>query len=981
MVRNFLKTLLTDEYKEMLVHHEVISESEPEYRQPEPKLNASIVEALRKAGVERLYTHQTRALEIIRAGKNPVSITPTASGKTLSYNIPIIEDFLNRDGGHALYLFPLKALEQDQLKQLNALTSNLPQPNRFRAEIYDGDTPPDVRAKIRADFPRFLLTNPEMLHLAVANYHRGWIKFLKGLKFIVIDELHTYKGIFGSHMAQLFRRLDRICRHYGSHPRYIASSATISNPVELAENLTGKPFVLIEESGAPASKRHYVFMNPEISVYTIASRLFRLGLELGLKTIVFTKARKITELIYQWVLEAEPELKGWISAYRAGFLPEERREIERKLHQEELLGVISTSALEMGVDIGSLDLCILVGYPGSISATFQRGGRVGRKAESTVVLLAQQNALDQYFMSKPRDFFERSFEAAVVDRENRHILKKHIICAAAEIPITPKDSVYNPVKYTDILSELVSEGALQQSADGKRWFAVDTHPHRNVDLRASGAIYTITESSGQIIGSISGGNAFSECHPGAIYLHKGRQYLVSGLDLQIRNVSVKSTDVPYYTTANSQKDTEIISRRTSKPMVNFTLHLGELKVTEWITGYEKRRLFTQESMGTFPLDLPEQSYRTVGLWMEIPRAAREWCESEGMHFMGGIHGIEHILLSLVPLFALCDRRDMGGISLVEHAGVKGPAVFLYDGYPGGVGLAERIYEIFDRLLERTLKLVSTCPCENGCPSCIHSPRCGSGNYPLDKKAVIALLEKFTGQGGFSIRYIPHTPEKAPKTVKEVEPRGIKEKVEENNRDSRKIQPIETIEPPEPAVVTEKELKETLFFDLETQLSSDDVGGWGNIKDMRLAVGVTLDLKTRKYRIYYEEDAAELVKALEMANIVVGFNLHRFDYTVLQPYGLVDPSKIRTLDMLKEIERVLGHRLSLDAVCSATLGAKKSADGLQSVAWFKKGRLDLVTAYCQKDVELTRDLYLFGKENGYILYEHRKRGLTRIPVRW
>ena len=956
MIKRFLKELLKDEYKEFLIHHEVIQSQEAQYADPDPPLNNDIVNALRSEGINDLYIHQTNALDIVRSGGNPVSITPTASGKTLTYNIPILEEFLKNDSGHAIYIFPLKALEQDQKKKLTSLTNNIPNITRLRSAVYDGDTPPAERSKIRANFPRFLLTNPEMLHLAISQFHKGWSKLLKNLRFVVIDELHTYKGIFGSNMAQLFRRLDRLCTYYGANPQYIASSATISNPVELAENLTGKKFTLVEESGAPTSKRHYVFMNPDESVYTLATKLFRLGLKLGLKTIVFTKARKITELIYQWILEAEPELEGLISAYRAGFLPEERREIESKLESGELSGVISTSALEMGIDIGTLDLCILVGYPGTISATFQRGGRVGRRSESAVVMLAQQNALDQYFMRNPRDFFGRSFESAVVDRENKFIMKKHIVCAAAELPITKNDSYYNPHNYKNIFADLEKEGSLQRSADGEKWFSVKKSPHRDVDLRASGAVYTITDSQGHIIGSVSGANVFSECHPGAIYLHRGRQFHVSNLDLENHNVTVKETDVPYYTSANSQKDTEILTVESSRDMGHVKLHFGELKVTEWMTGYEKKRLHTQERLGSFPLDLPEQSYQTVGLWIEIPRDDRDFCDSEGLNFMGGIHGIEHLMLALAPLFVLSDRGDMGGISLVEHAGVKGPAIFLYDGYPGGVGLAARLFEIFEKLMSKALTFVTKCPCEDGCPSCIYSPRCGSGNHPLDKKAVTALLEIFLG-----LRL------QVPQVEKVI--------FSENNKT------VESEEPPpvqrQIAVMHPK----ILVFDLETQLSSDDVGGWNNIHKMKLAVGVTYEVHSRKTRIYYEEDAPMLIKALEMADMVIGFNLVGFDYTVLHPYGLVDPKKIKTLDLMLEIQNVLGHRLSLQALTSATLDAEKTADGLQSVQWVKQGKMDLVTKYCQMDVELTKDLYLYGKQNSYVLYENKNRGLVRVPVKW
>ena len=948
MLKRFLKEFQSDEYKDMFVYHRSIPESEAEFTAMDDSFDSSLKTALHKTGITSLYSHQAEAIELVRQGKNPVTITPTASGKTLTYNIPVIEYFLRQGEGHALYLFPLKALEQDQLRQFDEINALLPADKSITAAVYDGDTPSSIRAKIRSNYPRILITNPEMLHLAVSGYHKGWSKFLKNLRFVVIDELHTYKGIFGSHMAQLFRRLNRLCAHYGSQPQFIASSATIANPVELAENLTAKPFVLVEKSGAPSPKRHYIFLSPEISAYTVASRLFRLGVSYGLKTIAFTKARKITELIYKWILEAEPQLENRITAYRAGFLPEERREIEAQLSSGKLAGVISTSALELGIDIGSLDLCILVGYPGTISATYQRGGRVGRKEESVVLLIAQQNALDQYFMRNPEDFFDRSYEAAVVDSGNKHILKEHIVCAAAEIPISEADIYYPPSKYPELFDQLVYEGLLQQSADGTRWFSRRKNPQREVNLRSIGAIYTITDNSGKIIGSISGANIYGECHPGGVYLHRGRQYLVTDLDLQNKNVTVRPADVPYYTNVQSQKDTAIISDESQRRSSNFILHKGEIKVTEWVTGYQKRRMHTQELMGTFPLDLPSQSYQTVGCWIEVDQQARMWCESQGFDFMGGLHGTEHALLALTPLFALCDRADMGGISFVEHLEVKGPAIFIYDGYPGGVGLSDRIYTVFEKLLERCLNLVKECPCEDGCPSCIHSPKCGSGNYPLDKNAVIGLLERFTGKGDFKVEEVPAMKPK---------PAVIRPAIKQENTQN------------------------IIFFDIETQLSADDVGGCQNIDKMKLAAAVTLELNTRKFRLYYEEEAADLIADLKKADLVVGFNLLGFDYKVLRFYGLTDFSGIRTLDILEEIQKRIGRRIKLDAVAGATLNMNKSGDGLQSLEWFKQGRMDLVVKYCQQDVEIVRDLYLFGKEKGFLLYEDKMKGTMRIPVKW
>jgi len=470
--------------------------------------------------------------------------------------------------------------------------------------------------------------------------------------------------------------------------------------------------------------------------------MFTKALEAGLKTIVFTRARKITELITTWVLGESPHLRGRISSYRAGFLPEERREIEAKLFSGRMDGVISTSALEMGIDVGGLDLCLLVGYPGTIINTWQRGGRVGRAGRpSAIVLIAGNDALDQYFLRNPHDFFGRNCEEAVLDPLNTEVLKRHIPCAAAESSILPQEPWIASPEVQSVLEELDEAGVIYSGQDGS-WHSTIRKPQREVDLRGIGSSYGIfLEDRKTLIGSSSGGRVFTECHEGAVYLHRTKQFIVTKLDLDRQNVIVKPASLKYYTRALSDKDTEILGAPIRfQEFPGFTAREGRLKVTEKVTAYEKRRTQGQDLIGVVELDLPPLHFETVGIWIEIPDKVKQAIQKAGLHFMGGIHALEHAAISMFPLFALCDRDDIGGISTPEHPQVCRAAIFIYDGHPGGVGLSHRAFEVIEELLEKTRLLVESCPCETGCPSCIHSPKCGSGNKPLDKKACLAVLE-------------------------------------------------------------------------------------------------------------------------------------------------------------------------------------------------------------------------------------------------
>ncbi|MEW6264625.1 MAG: DEAD/DEAH box helicase [Thermodesulfobacteriota bacterium] len=931
----------------LVAWHEVISARPAQWGDLSRPLPAALQAVLTKMGITRLYRHQTQALNLARDGRHVLTATPTASGKSLIYHLPVFETALNDPETRALYLFPLKALEQDQLKSIREMDSLLGL-GRIRSCVYDGDTSPHLRKKIRENPPNIVITNPDMLHLSFLAYHDSWEQFWRNLGYVVIDEVHTYRGVFGGHVAQVIRRLRRIVEHYGRRPTFILSSATIGNPAQLARALTGLECETITESGAPAAGKHFVFVNPEANTAVTAARIFVRAIKDGLRTIAFTQSRRLTELMHRWAWQMAPHHHAKISSYRAGFLPEERRDIEKKLNTGEMLGVISTSALELGLDIGHLELCLLVGYPGSIINTWQRGGRVGRAdRESGVILLAQPDALDQYFMRHPEDFFGRGFEPAVLDPDNEPILADHLTCAAAELPLAAEDGLFRPQDRPDLMRDLCRRGLLLLDDLGRTYHSARRRPHRDVDLRGTGESYAIIEeSSGTVIGAVDGVRALKECHPGAVYLHRADTWVVTRLDLERTNAYVRREDVNYYTRPKTEKETEILETLAVKPVANFLAKLGRLRVREKVVGYEKRLMRGQELMGVYNLDLPETVFETVGLWFEfedfVPAAL-----DPTQHYMGGIHAVEHAAIGLFPLVALCDRNDVGGISYPRHPELGKGAVFIYDGYPGGVGLAKAGFDALEDLLTRTLATIDTCECEVGCPSCIYSPKCGSGNKPLDKAAAVRVLEVLLGK------------------------RALAEKV-------GSIEPEEEPEPPA-GNKSKPVRKRILAFDVETKRSAAEVGGWDKAHLMGLAAGVVYDSLEDKYYVYGDEETAALVDRLLGADLIIGFNQMRFDFQVLTAYTVKDLRGRPNLDLCLEVHKALGRRLSLDHLGLYTLNRKKTADGLQSLRWVKEGRLDLVKDYCREDVRLTWDLYAFARDNGYLVYQDKSGRRLRLPL--
>jgi len=962
-IAEYIAALLASErLGRQVCHHRLVPGREAEFAEPRRPWPKAIREVLAAKGIDALYSHQALAADLVRAGRHVVVATPTASGKTFAFQLPIIEAVLANPDSRALAVYPLKALAQDQLRGFNELLEGLPDAipaaKRPTAAIYDGDTTPSQRAKIRKKPPNLILTNPEMLHLSLLPHHGTWAPVFATLTHIVIDEVHTYRGVLGAHMSQVLRRMQRICRYYGSDPVFVFCSATVGNPAELCQLLTGLEPVAVTESGAPAGARHMVFLNPEDSPATAAIQLLQAALSRGLKTIVYAQSRRMTELIAMWASEKSGQYRDRISAYRAGFLPEERREIEGRMASGELLAVISTSALELGIDIGGLDVCILVGYPGSVMATLQRGGRVGRaQQESAVVLVAQEDALDQYFMRHPEDFFARPPERAVLNPENPVILPRHLICAAAELPLQPNEPYLQSPGVRAALDGLLNTGKLYWSADGRDIISPRKRPQRDVDLRGAGSQVAIEDTdTGTVIGAVDSLRACRETHPGAVYLHRGRTWLVESLDLAGATARVRPARVGYYTRVRSSKDTEILEIFERREVLGTRAAFGRLRVTEQVTGYEKRSTKGGNLLGLVPLDLPPSVFETEGLWFDVPDEARRRAEAEYLHFMGGIHALEHAAIGILPLLVMTDRNDLGGISTPLHPQTGGAAVFIYDGMPGGAGLTREAFSRAEELLARTLEVVRGCPCELGCPSCVHSPKCGSGNRPMDKAAANFLLRELCcGAPGPDISPEITLPEEATMPTEATLP-GIEM----------------------PAVHIPKRFA---VLDVETRRSAAEVGGWTRPDLMGVSIAVLYDSELDDFIDYQEHEIPQLAERLKGFDLVVGFNILRFDYGVLAGIHPFAYARLPTLDMLAHVHERLGYRLKLDNLAQATLNVGKSADGLQALQWWAEGRLDEIAKYCRQDVAVTRDLYLYGREHRHVLFSNKAGQKARLPVAW
>ena len=909
------------------------------------------------------------------------------------------------------------------------------------------------------------------------------------MSHIVVDEAHTYRGVFGAHMAGVFRRLNRLAAHYGATPSYVFCTATVGNPGELAASLSGldllpgrQPPVVVDQSGAPQGARHYVFLDPDQSPATAAIDLLRAALARKLRTIVYCRSRRMTELVSLWAGSLSGPWAGRISAYRAGFLPEERRQIEARMASGELLAVVSTSALELGIDIGGLDVCILVGYPGTIMSTLQRGGRVGRaQQESAVVLVAGEDALDQYFMSHPEDFFSRPAEKAVVNPWNEVILARHLECAAAELPLPARDPWLAPAPAQEALRALAGQGRLLLSADGSQWLAARKRPQRLVDLRGTGRSFVIEDSEGTVIGSVDGFRAWRETHAGAVYLHRGRSYVIEEMDPAEGRVRARQAKVDWFTRVRGHKSTDILEELERRPLGRGVVCRGRLRIIDTITGYEKRSTRDNRLLTIVPLEAPPQIFETEGLWYVIPESCRQRLEEDFVHFMGSIHACEHTAIGMLPLLVMADRNDFGGISIPLHPQTGLACVFIYDGLPGGAGLTRQAFGHARELLEVCAAVIEACPCEDGCPSCVHSPKCGSGNRPISKAGALRLIRDLLAPGADAegealcadLRISPPPELLPPRPVDEpaapVPPpvpdmaaimaawagqapapatagaegqagqgartaaagavEGETATTEVSQEGGRRggrgdtcvtgsrpqdrpssaagqpsgkqgSRPAAAVaqkpEPTAPAVsaggagnasgrlepgvgAVGRPPEHYLVFDVETRRSAAEVGGWNRADRMGVSIAVAYDSRADDFFTYTQEALPELFARMRAAQLVVGFNSFRFDYAVLSAFAPFDLRALPGLDLLRRVQDSLKYRVSLDNLGQATLDEPKSADGLQALRWWQEGRLDDIAAYCRKDVDLTRRLYLFGLEHGWLLFTNKAGQRVRVPV--
>lgn len=739
-------------YQGQIAHVEVIPPRDPEFQPLPSHLHPKLKEALGRKGIVALYPHQVKAIAAVREGKNVIIASGTSSGKSLCYHLPVIDAVLKDPSSRALYLFPTKALAQDQLRSLFDFGIK-----ELVASTYDGDTPPDLRGWVRKN-SHIVLSNPDMLHVGILPNHRLWSRFLAHLHYVVLDEAHVTRGVFGSHTAMVLRRLRRLCAYYGSSPIFILTTATIGNPREHAEALTGLEVAPVVEDSSPRGEKIFLLWNPAMegedgearrkSSQAEATQLLLRLIERGVRTIVFTRSRKSSELIYNLARRAlirsgEKRLAERIASYRGGYLPEERRGIERELFAGNLLAVISTNALELGIDIGELEACLMSGYPGTLSSTWQQAGRAGRrKGQSLAVLVGKDDPLDQYLMRNPEALFGKPCEEAIIDLKSPSILAFHLLCAAHELPLTADDDQFFGTGSFSAAEELFEEGLLKKARG--RLYMPGENPAPTLNLRsASNRVYRIIDAAtGSLLGTVDEGNAFFHIHPGAIYLHQGDPYEVKTLDLEKKVALVEEAEEEYYTQPRDVTDVRILEELQSSGSIDLghcSIHYGEVEVVTQVYAYQLRHILTHQVIESRELDLPPVVLRTRALWYLLPRAMVESLNLDGTQLAGGLHAVEHAAIALLPLYAMCDRWDIGGVSTSFHRDTGEATIFIYDAYAGGAGIALKGFELWRKHLEGTLHLVSDCACSEGCPSCIQSPKCGSGNEPLNKEAAIKIL--------------------------------------------------------------------------------------------------------------------------------------------------------------------------------------------------------------------------------------------------
>lgn len=686
---------------------------------------------LKKLGINHFYKYQKEVYDSIKNRENIAIISPTASGKTISFHLPIYEFIKN--GEKAIYVYPTKALTRDQERQILTFTENL------ICGVYDGDTDLSSRKKIR-ESAQILFTNPEMIHYSILPYHTNWSRFISRLSYIVFDEAHIYNGVFGSNISSLIRRMKRVFRFYEKDVKFVFSSATVGNPEEFFENLFGEKIKVIRGDGTPRKKKKYIFIKTpdERSILVEAMWITELLVNSDYRGIAFMRSRKGVELLYRYLKEKLNEnLSKKVLPYRAGYSKERRREIEKKLLHGDINFVISTNALELGIDIGELDTVLIVGYPGTISSFLQESGRAGRKREGYTIFIADKDPLNEYIVNHPEEIFEKGSENLIIDPENPNLLKKHTLCASYEIPIHKGDEFF----IKEICENLKKEDKLKE-IDGRYIPNVINFPHKNVTLRSfEEDDFVLYDEDGKEIERIDERRAYTEAHPGAVYYFEGDSFVVKDIDIRNKEIYLVKKEVDYYTQSLEIVSTKILKNITNKKERELQVFYGELEVTSQIYGYQKRKHFTNDLIGEYPLELPRMVFETKGLWFMIKDEIKKDVIKSGYDFNGSIHALEHLLIGVFPLIAICDRRDLGGLSHPIHPDTDKPTIFIYDAYPGGIGFSKKGFDYIEKLLSYGYDVIKNCKCEDGCPSCIYSPKCGNKNKPLDKKGAILILEK------------------------------------------------------------------------------------------------------------------------------------------------------------------------------------------------------------------------------------------------
>jgi len=792
-VARFLHRIRQDKwYSDQITHIERIARRPARHAEPREPLAEALRRALAEQGIERLFSHQAQAIDLLRAGRSVVVVTGTASGKTLCYQLPVLESWLADRHATALFLYPTKALAHDQLRGLERF-QKLGKPFNFVAGTYDGDTPGDQRRKLR-ERAQFVLSNPDMLHQGILPNHARWGRFFAHLKYVVIDELHSYRGVFGSNVANVLRRLRRIAAHYGAQPVFACSSATIANPQWLAEQITGVDMTLLEDDGSPRGPKTFLLWNPPLLAGSTSDRhspigeAARLMAELvteNIQTIAFTSTRLGAELVLRSVrdrlLRFGPRWRQAVSAYRGGYLPEERREIERRLAEGELLGVASTNALELGIDIGTLDASLLVGYPGTIASLWQQAGRAGRREdEALVVLVARNSPIDQFLCWRPHHVFQRSPEKATIDRDNAFIVIGHLQSALYEMPLEEAQlGRFGP--YAETLRGLLEEQGYIKRLDGRTYYTRTDFPAARVNLRSASAIvYTIMDAGEgeRVIGTMDEASAFTQLHTHALYLHGAESYFVLDLDIEKKIARVEKRETDYYTQAitESKLQRDLEADGGEEDLAKWrdcdTGH-GPVIVTTNVPMFKKVRFFTRESIGYEALTLPPQTLETNAMWIAPAEKALEMARAKGRATSEALIGIANLMVEVAPLFIMCDPSDVGVVTDASNLGRE--AIFLYDRYPGGVGFAQRAKELLEEILRAALEVARKCPCETGCPSCVGAAVPRFAQTPLDsatrgripdKEAALIILHELLGLAPYEPKYPAPTADVAPTAAAE-----------------------------------------------------------------------------------------------------------------------------------------------------------------------------------------------------------------------